>query len=771
MAMALTNNSSHTEKYSVIGTSPIRHDGVDKVTGRAIYGADVKVPGTVWGELLRSPHAHARIKSIDTAQAAALPGVLAVCTVSDFPQPADPIIDINKSDSMIRLRAATIMARDKVLYKGHPVAAVAAIDRNTAQEACRLIKVEYEPLPAVTTVKEALAANAPILHESIIGDDLGNKVTGTNVIKHFRHLFGNPEAAFDDCDIVVENEFSLSTVHQGYIEPHNATVLWGEDGRITIWSSTQGMFAVRSQTAGILGIAETRIKVNPVEIGGGFGGKTVLYLPPIAAVLSRKAGGRPVKMVMDRVSVFNATGPAPGGIVKVRMGVSGDGTLIAATLDIYFEAGAFPGSSVPAAAVCALAAYNIQHTRIDGYDVLVNKPKSAAYRAPGSPQVAFAVEQVVDELCERLGLGKIEFRIKNASHEGTRRADGVLFNRIGLIEILKTGQDSEHWKTPLVKSPNGKLRGRGVATGFWRNGGNKSSVTLALSDDGTVTLNEGSQDIGGTRASIAMQVAERLNITAEDVRPSIPDTDSIGFTATTGGSRVTYATGYAGWLAAGEMITILCKRASMLWEISESDVQFKQGRFFSKSGPERSVSFKDLANKQDETGGPVQACGSVNLPDAGNAFGFHICDLEIDPETGKTDVLRYTAVQDVGTAILPLYAEGQVQGGVVQGIGWALNEEYFMNHKGAMDNPTFLDYRMPTALDMPMIDTVLVEVPNPLHPYGVRGVGEVPIVPPLAAVANAIKNATGKRFVSTPIKAGVILSALLNGGGDNDSIA
>ena len=750
---------SSNSGYKIVGTRPVRHDGVDKVTGRAVYGADVKLPGLIWADALRSPYAHARILSIDTSEAESMPGVFAVCTAKDLPalQTDNPVPNHETSD--FRLRAMTIMAKDKAMYKGHMVAAVAAIDRNTASIACNRIKVEYEPLPPVLTVKEAISSDVPILHENMIGDDLGERVARVNVATHFRHALGDVKEGFTECDTVVEREFSLKTVHQGYIEPHNATASWDEEGNLVLWSSTQGMFGVRSQTAGILHMDESRVKVNPVEIGGGFGGKTVVYLPPIAAVLSRKSG-RPVKMVMDRSSVFQATGPAPGGVVKIRIGVDSGGKIKAAEADIWLEAGAFPGSSVPAAAVCVLAAYDIPNVRIDGYDVLVNKPKSAAYRAPGSPQAAFAVEQVIDEICEKTGRDKLQFRLDNAAKEGTRRGDGILFKKIGLEETLQAAMNSDHWRTPLEKSSNGKLRGRGVATGFWRNGGNKSSSTLFLNSDGVVFLNEGSQDIGGTRASIAMQVAERLGLKAEDVHPYIPDTESIGFTATTGGSRVTYATGLAAWLAAGNLIDELKIRSARLWRINKGDVEFDSGTFFSKSDPELKISLQDMARRTDETGGPVQASGSVNLTDAGSAFGVHICDLEIDPETGKTDVIRYTALQDVGTAIHPSYVENQMQGGVAQGIGWTLNEEYHMNKDGGMNNHSYLDYRMPTALDLPRIETVIVEIPNPLHPYGVRGVGEVPIVPPLGAVANAVKDATGVRFFQTPISPGTILAAL-----------
>lgn len=744
--------------YNVVGTRPIRHDGIDKVTGRAVYGADVKVPGLIWGEVLRSTEVHAHIKSIDTSAAEKMPGVFAVMVHQDL---ADPGTETTRNGLQdVDREFFNIMAKDKVLYKGHVIAAVAAIDRNTAQEATRLIKVEYERLEPVRNVDEATSPNAPILIEDLIGDHLGENVANTNIATHFRHEFGDVEGGFKLADLIVEREVSLEMVHQGYIEPHNATVIWDEDDKLTVWSSTQGSFAVRDQTAKFVGVSPSQIRVNYSEIGGGFGGKTKVYLSPIAAILSKKSGGRPVKIVMDRPSIFQATGPAPGGKVKVKMGVTNNGKITAAEATIRYEAGAYPGSAVNAGAICIFGCYNIPASRIDGFDIVVNKPKSAAYRAPGSPQAAFAIETVVDEICENKGWDKIQFRLDNAAKKGTRRGDGVLLEKVGFEESLDATRNSSHWNSPLGKPDNGKLRGRGLACGYWMNGGGPSTCDLMLSDDGTVMMNEGSADIGGTRASIAMQAAEVLGLAAEDIKPSIPDTDSIGFTGTTGGSRTTFATGYAAYLAAQSMVKELKTRASILWEIDETDIEFSNGVFRSTKEAELKLSIKELAEKLGVTGGPVSTTSSVNMAAGGNGYAVHICDLEIDPETGKTDVVRYTAIQDVGTAIHPSYAEGQIQGGVVQGIGWALNEEYFINDDGSMANYSFLDYRMPTSLDLPMIETIMVEVPNPNHPYGVRGVGEVPLCPPIAAVGNAVNDAIGKRIYEQPIKPGRILDAI-----------
>ena len=742
--------------YKVVGKSPIRHDGLDKVTGRAVYGGDVKVPGLIWGDVIRSPHAHARIKSIDTSAAESMDGVFAVLTHADFPVADEREISAGEDVVNLKRDQANVMADDKVHYTGHVVAAVAAIDRNTAQEAANKIKVEYDVLTNVSDVDTAMAEDAPIILESLVGDHLGEDVPNTNIAKVFRHEFGDLEQAFDRSDLVIERTFSLSMIHQGYIEPHNATAVWAEDGNITVWSSTQGSFGVRAQTAGMIGVPESRVKVNYVEIGGGFGGKTKVYLAPIAALLSRKSGGRPVKLVMERTAVFEATGPAPGGKIRMKIGVTKEGKVTAADTDLIFESGGYPGSAVGAAAICVFACYNWPASRITGYDVLVNKPKSAAYRAPGSPQASFAIESVVDEICEEMGFDRIQFRLDNAAREGTRRGDGVQFPRVGLEECLIATRDSDHWNSPLGDAPAGKARGRGIATAYWMNGGGKSTCDLMLQDDGTVMLNERSAYIGGTRVSIAMQAAEVLGIPAEDVHPSIPDTDSIGFTGVTGGSRTTYATGLAAYNAAHKLVDELKDRLANLWETEVDKIDFADGMFSSDG---QTIGIQELAGRLDPTGGPVTSTASVNPSSAGAAYGVHICDLEVDLATGKTDVIRYTAVQDVGKAVHPQYAEGQIQGGAVQGIGWALNEEYFLTDDGAMANKSFLDYRMPTSLDMPMIDTIMVEVPNPLHPYGVRGVGEVPICPPLSAVVQAIHGATGKRYYDLPVKPGRILEA------------
>ncbi len=497
----------------------------------------------------------------------------------------------------------------------------------------------------------------------------------------------------------------------------------------------------------------------PTEIGGGFGGKISSYLETPCALLSRKCS-QPVKMVMTRQEVFEASGPAPGSWMKVKMGAAKDGRITAAHVTLAYEAGAYPGSPVMAGTSCALSCYDLENGRVEGYDVLVNKPKTSAYRAPGSPQAAFAVESVIDEICEKLSLDPLEVRIKNAAKEGTRRIEGPVARKIGLVECLEAAKSHNHYKT----APKGKSRGRGVACGFWMNRGFQSSVTMTVQYDGTISLLMGSVDIGGTRASIAQQTAETLGIAYEDVHPTVVDTDSIGFTFVTGGSRTSFATGLAAIGAAEDVIDQMVQRAAQIWDTPAENVEYADGSIRHRSDPELQMSFKDLANQLGSTGGGITGRSNVDPSGEGNGYAVHMVDVEVDEETGKVDILRYTAVQDAGKAVHPSYVEGQMQGGVVQGIGWALNEEYFFNDQGQMMNSSFLDYRMPTSLDLPMIDTVIVEVANPGHPYGVKGVGEVPIVPPMAAISNAIHQATGLRMESLPMSPGKILEALWENG-------
>ncbi|MDB5388593.1 MAG: aldehyde oxidase and xanthine dehydrogenase molybdopterin binding protein [Planctomycetaceae bacterium] len=753
--MSTVEKPASTPKYKVIGTRPIRHDGTDKVTGRAKYGADLRLTGMLSGVVLRSPHAHANIKSIDVSAAEALPGVRAIALCGDIPDAANKIAELGEGSVNLQHLRHNVLAENKVLYRGHAIAAVAADTIHIAEEACKLIKVEYELLPPVMTVLDAMKPDAPVLNADVKTNSLGEQTDKpSNIAKHFRFELGDIAKGFADAKVIVEREFHTATVHQGYIEPHNATAMWGQDGHVTVWCSTQGSFTVRQQVAELMHVPLGHVKVVPMEIGGGFGGKIAVYLEPVAAILSKKTG-RPVKVLMNRADVFEGTGPTPGSYIKVKMGADANGKITAAEAYMAYEAGAFPGSPIGAGAMCVFACYDIPNGKIDGFDVCVNKPRTSAYRAPGATNAAMATETVIEEICEKLNMCPLDFRLKNAAKEGTRRIDGPVFPRVGMVESLEAIQNSEHWKTPL----SGKNQGRGIASGFWFNCGLKSAATATVNGDGTVGLVEGSTDIGGSRTGLAMQFAEALGITVDQVVPTVADTDGVGYTDVTGGSRVTFATGWAVYEAALDISRQMCKRMAEEWEVPVDQVKYENGGVTGPDG--KRLGFAEIAEKSVKHGEPIVGKGTVDPQCPGGAFATHCVDVEVDPETGKVHILRYTASQDVGTAIHPAYVEGQIQGGAVQGIGWGLNEEYFYDDKGTMRNSTFLDYRMPTCLDLPMIETILVEVPNPGHPYGVRGVGEVPIVPPPAALANAIYNAVGVRMQQLPMSPPRVMHELL----------
>jgi len=756
----MSNMLKYEEKaLKIVGTRPLRPDGVDKVTGRARFGADYNLPGQLIGKVLRSPHAHARIKSIDTSAALALPGVKAVVTRDDFAEMPDELAAVG--ELMINFRDVTrnMMAREKALYDGHPVAAVAATTDSVAQAALALIKVEYEVLPHVIDVVEAMQPGAPLLHENQYTQGVKPRPErASNVAKRLEFGRGDVAAGFAAADVIVEREFNTKPVHQGYIEPQACLASYSADGQAELWTSTQGHFVFRAQCAKVLQMEVSKIRVTPTEIGGGFGGKNNIYNEALAIALSRKSN-HPVKMVMTREEVFRGTGPTPGANVKVKLGATRDGKITAAEAELNFQAGAFPGSPVNQASMCAFTRYDLENVRVVGNDVTVNRPKVAAYRAPGAPIAVFGVESVIDEMAKKLGLDPIEFRLKNAAREGTQTYYGPKFGAIGYIQTLEAARAHPHYSAPLA--PN---QGRGVATGFWFNIGNETTCSLNLQEDGSLTLNLGTIDVaGGSRASMAMMVAEELGIAYERVRPTVGDTSTLGFNFLTAGSRSTFASGMACVIASRQVIEKLRQRVAKIREVPLEAVAWKDGQARPVDGGVAQfapMSLTEVARMAGKTGGTIAGHAEINAQGAGPGFGAHIVDVEVDRQTGSVKILRYTVVQDVGKAIHPAYVEGQMQGGAAQGIGWALNEEYVYGDDGVLQNPGFLDYRIPVASDLPRIDTVIVEVPNPNHPYGVRGCGEVPIIAPMAAIANAIENATGLRLCEQPFSPPRVLKAL-----------
>jgi CO/xanthine dehydrogenase Mo-binding subunit len=736
-------------KLKVVGTRPIRPDGVDKVTGRAQYGADFALPGMLTGKIKRSPHAHARIVSIDTKKARALPGVKAVITAADLPDLDSEEYEAGESAGDVRDLSLNVMARHKALYEGHAVAAVAATSASIADAALELIEVKYEVLPHAIEVEDAMADNAPLLHAEMYTEGLPERPkTPSNIARVNKLGRGDLDAGFAEADVIVSGRYTTKGVHQGYIEPHACVASFSQDGQCEVWTSSQGQFMVRSSCAKLLDLDVADLRVIPAEIGGGFGGKTTIYLEPLALVMSR-ISGHPVKMVMTRDEVFRATGPTSGAVMEVKLGAKKDGTITAADIVLKFQAGAFAGSPVGTAGMTALACYNVPNVGITGYDVVTNTPKTAAYRAPGAPISAFAVESAMDDLARELKMDPLVLREKNAVADGMQAVYGPLFRDIGYKETLAALRAHPHYSAPL-----GPDQGRGFAVGFWFNVGGESTAAVHINDDGTAVVVTGNPDIGGSRASMGMMAAEVLGLPVDDVRPVVGDTTAIGFSMLTGGSRTTFATGMAVSQAAQKVVEDLKRRAALTWDVPVEKVAWENGAAHcldEAKANTQPLSLEAIARRSGRTGGPISATVSLNAQGAGPGYAAHLVDLEIDRETGHVTIVRYTAVQDVGRAIHPAYVEGQIQGGVAQGVGWALNEEYIFDADGKMENSGFLDYRVPVASDLPMIDAVMVEVPNPRHPFGAKGVGEVPIVPPLAAVANAVRDLLGVRMPDLPL--------------------
>jgi CO/xanthine dehydrogenase Mo-binding subunit len=724
-------------EYNIIGQRPARPDAIEKVTGQANFGADFTLPRMLHGKALRSDYAHARIISIDTSAAEKIDGVKAVVTGRDF-------------DHMTPGGAGDLtrdnLAIEKVLYHGHAVAAVAAISLTVAEQALSAIKVEYEELPPVMTLDEAMQ-DAVILHEHNLKDG-----KPSNIRSYEQRSAGNIEQGLAQADEIVELEFTTPTVHQGYIEPPACLANYNDKGQSSLWSTTQGHFPLRDSVAQMMQMEQSELRVIPAEVGGAFGGKIATYQEAIAMLLSKKSG-RPVQMRMTREDVFRTAGPGAGSKIRVKVGAKKDGTLTAVSAWLAYECG-IGGGPMAGGVRAIFAPYDIPNVFVEGYGVYVNKPKVRAYRGPGAPQAVLAAEGAIDELVQKLGMDPIEFRLKNAVREGTESHNGI-FRKIGLVECLQAAQQSEHYKTPLKAN-----QGRAVSAGFWHNGAGVSSASLHMNSDGTAELATGSVDLSGTRIALAMMTAEELGIPVSQVSSIVADTSSVGFGGNSAGSRTINATGQAAVEASRDVVEQMKQRAASGWNVVSDQVSWEEGAAVNQATGER-LSVAEICRTADGTGGPIGGRYSHSaVAGLGPSFAVHICDAEVDPDTGKVSIVRYTAVQDAGTAIHRDAVEGQMQGGAVQGIGWAMNEEFVYDDRGAIENPGFLDYRIPLASDLPMIETIVVEVPNELHPHGVRGVGEAPIIPPLAAVAGAVSNAIGVRITETPCSPPKVLAAI-----------
>ena len=753
-------------EFKVIGKRTEKVDALDRVTGKAAFGADISLPGMLYGKVLRSPHPHAKIKRVDYSKALELEGVKAVIAAQDLPDLEDARASFGGelAIDLEHLRKLTI-AHDKVLFDGHAVAAVAATSLDVAERAVELIEVEYEVLPPVENALDAMKSNAPLLHENLYTRTLGERpTTPSNLATILNHERGDVQKGFDEADVVVEESHETAMVHQGYLEPQACAARVDGDGKVTVWTSTQGIFNAQSQLSALLKIPMGKLNVVPMEIGGGFGGKIYVILEPLAVMLSQRSG-RPVKLVMSREEVLKATGPGSPAYFTVKVGAKRDGKLTACYIKMIYDAGAFPGAPIQGAHVVSFGPYKIPNLKIDGYDVVTNKPRVQAYRAPGGTPVVFAVETTMDMVAEKLGMDPLEFRKLNYPEEGDLMTNDQPYNRIGIKDIIERIARHPHWNTPW----EGANRGRGLALGYWQGATLPSSALVIISGDGTATCVSGQVDLTGTRTTTQQMLAEELQLPLDKVNARVSDTESTPFTHLSAGSRTVYSFGTAVYKACQDALAQMKDRAAAQLQVDPSDVDYAEGRFWSQSDPEKAVGWAEVARNSRTRGeGVVTGRGTVTRLQVAPTFAANIADVEVDPETGKVLVKRFTAFQDVGLTVNPTQVEGQMQGGATQGIGWALTE-YYHYDQGKLRNASLLDYRMPTALDLPMIDTEIIEVPASDGPYGARGVGEVPIVPPPAAIANAIYRATGVRMNKLPMTPEAVLWAIK--GRDKESAA
>jgi CO/xanthine dehydrogenase Mo-binding subunit len=748
---------------TIVGQPIPRIDAAAKVTGETVYAADISLPRMVHAKVLRAPWGHARITRIDVSRAASLPGVLLAVHGRDLGVEREPTA-----------RHRAILAVDRVVFFGQPVAAVVAEDPHIAEEALSLIEVEYEPLPAVLDPLHALSADAPLVRRSAQELDLEEQgahsasETGpmrtsekpSNVVAQVEFKRGDVAQGFAEADVVLEGTYRVAKVHQGYIEPHATVADCDRFGNLTVWTTTQGPFMARQNIAAVLGLPETKVNVIGTEVGGGFGAKNIL-LAPLCARLAQRLR-RPVKLVLSRSEDLKAALPAAPCTIEIKTGVKRDGTLTAIEARVVFAAGAFPGAPMPAGTLLLSSSYKFPNLHIRGYEVLTHQVSVGAYRAPGATQAAFAMESHMDRMAAAIGMDPLEFRLLNAVEEGYPQPNGQPWPRIGLKECLLALREHPAWKRRHTVPG----RGTGIAVGGWGGGIQPSSASVRLNADGTAGVIVGSADITGTNTALYQIAVETLGLPPEDVKLITGDTDHAPWAGTSGGSKIVYTLGNAVKQAAEDARRQLLEIAGDLMDASPEDLEIVGREIRVKGSPDRSIPVRKATSESVAIRtkySPILGRGTVPMRRQAPGFSVQLAELEVDRDTGYVRLTDYVAVQDVGKAINPMAVEGQIQGGATQSIGYALHEEMMYDEHARLRNPSLLDYRQPTAVDIPEIQTVLVEVPSPDGPFGARGVGEPSIIPAPAAIANAIADLTGVRIYETPMNPERVWRALNQG--------
>jgi CO/xanthine dehydrogenase Mo-binding subunit len=752
-----------TREIKGVGVAIPRPDGPEKVTGQVQYVADIKPKGMLHAKLLRSPHAHARIVKIDTSRAKTLPGVRAILTARDIPE----------LKRKAPTRAHAVLAIDRVVFVGQPVAAVAADELAIAEEACDLIDVQYEVLPAAVDPLKSMQVGAPPVADAGTEADTSEALAhsgvavaktetaptkAVNIAQQAKLARGDVAKAFAESDVVVEKTYRVPMVHQGYLEPHAVLAQWDTNGQLTLYSSTQGSFNTRSEVAEVLHIEENRIKVIPVECGGGFGGKIRALCEPITAILARVTR-RPVRYVMTRREELDAGMPAPQVIIKLKTGVKRDGTLMALDGETVIESGAFSGAVLTMSAVFVSSVYQFPNFEVRAFEVLTHKPSIAAYRAPTAPQTFFAIDSQMEVMARELGLDPVEFRMRHLMKEGDPMANGQPWQSNGAKQVLQRLAEHPLWKSRAEwKASGGKnghgLRGVGLAVGGWIPGLQPTGATVRLNPDGSLQVLTGQVDIAGTNIALAQIAASAYGVDIDKVKITTGDTDTAPMTGLSAGSKTVYTVGTAVLQAAQDARRQTLEIAAKEMEAAIEDLEIEDGRVVVRGVPDKGVTLASIGKKGNLYMSKVPPVLGVAHPAfalQAPAFAAQLARIEVDPDTGELTLHDFVVVQDAGKAINPLGVEGQMQGGAVQSLGIALTEGMMYDESGRLMNPSLLDYRKLTAADLPNIETIIVEVPAPAGPFGARGVGEPPIVPAPAALANAIHDATGVRLTEAPL--------------------
>lgn len=750
--------------YKTIGQRMKRMDSPPKLTGSEKFTGDLSLPGMLHARIVGSDLSHGRIVSVDKSAALEVPGVVAVLTNDDLP--------IRKDEH--GLAVAELLAAEEALHVGHPIALVLAETDVAAQDAVELVMVEIEPLPVVIDIHEAIREDAPRVSADRAGafeDEaaMHNADAATsaakeedlppNVSNSVNYARGDIEKGFAEADEVVELSLNSQALHQGYIEPQVALAAPDVLDRMTVYTSTQGAFHGRQKVADTLGIPLDAVNIVPMPVGGGFGGKFVLIEPLVAA--AAMAVGRPVLLQYTRTDDFLAGNPAPECAMTIRLGAKKNGSLTAIDVNLTFDAGAASGSPLGIAAVLVGGYYAFPNLRITGYETKTHRPSSGSYRAPGAQQASFAIESAMSELADRLGLDPLDMRLLNAAQEGDLRPNGLEWPKIGLRQTLEALRNHPAWQRR--EESRAKGHGVGIAVGGWPGGIEPASATCRLDGDGKLTVMLGSVDLNGTNTTFAQIAAEGLGTDLDSVRVKTVDTDAAPFAGGTGGSKITYTVGPAVAKAVEDAAEQIKQIAAQHLEASVEDLELVDGGVRVKGVPGSSVTLQEIAKMSLSTGDghtPVLGRGGSGIVQSAPGFAAHLAEVSVDDLTGQVTIHHYVAVQDVGFAINPATVEGQIHGGVVQGIGWALYEGMPYDADGQPQAASLMEYVIPKASMVPPIDTVLVEVASDAGPYGAKGVGEPPAIPGAAAIANAIKDAAGIRMTSLPIRAADVLDKL-----------